>query len=140
LISPESYRGAFLVQICISGLYGVMLISHMLANDSTANAEEKRQHQILYVKTASVKIKSLLENDVDKEAKKKIERLYDALYSSPVKSHNELAQLERGIFISIQELEVAVSAGNKDRVMSLADSLLSAVNERNLRLRTLNCY
>ena len=138
LIAPESYRGAFLVQLCIAGIYGVMLISHILANEKTAGVEEKRQHQNLYVKDASAKIKGLLEKVSDKEVKKKIERLYDALYSSPVKSHNSLAQMENSILISIIEIESAVSVGNKARIVSLANAVLAAVNERNIRLKALN--
>jgi len=138
LIAPESYRGAFLVQLCIAGIYGVMLISHILANEKTAGVEEKRQHQNLYVKDASAKIKGLLEKVSDKEVKKKIERLYDALYSSPVKSHHSLAQMENSILISIIEIESAVSVGNKARIVSLANSVLAAVNERNIRLKAFN--
>ena len=138
LISPESYKAAFLVQLCIAGLYGVMLISHMIANEKTAEVEEKRQYQIEYVKSASAKIKGFMDRINDKEAKKKVEKVYNALYSSPVKSHKSLAQLEHSILASIKELEDAISAGNKDRIVSLADSLLVAVNERNIQLKMCN--
>ena len=138
LISPESYKTAFFVQLCIAGLYGAMLAAHMLANESTGNAEEKRRHQIEYVKNASAKLKSSLDRINDKEAKKKVEKAYDALYLSPVKSHPSLAQMEESIFISIHELESAVSAGNKERIISLANSLLTAINERNMQLKALN--
>jgi hypothetical protein len=138
LISPESFKVAFLVQLCIAGLYGIMLISHMIANVHTADSEEKRQQEISYVKDASVKLKGLLESVTDKETKKKVEKIYDTLYSSPVKSHPNLTQMENRILISIDELGNAISAGNKENIMSLADSLLSAINERNIRLKTFN--
>lgn len=138
LVSPESYYAALLVQLIIAGLYGIILISHMIASERTADAEEKRQYEISYVKDASEKLKSLLEDIIDKEAKKKVERVYDAIYSSPVKSHSNLAQMENRILQSIVELDEAVSAGNKDTIISMANSLLGAVNERNMRLKTLN--
>ena len=138
LVSPEGYRGAFLVQIFIAGLYGAIFISNMIANEKTADVEEKRQHQINYVKEASAKIKNLSDRIRDKETKKKVEKVYDALYSSPVKSHPDLSQIENRILLSINDLDTAASAGNKERMISLADSLLTAVNERNTRLKTLN--
>ncbi len=138
LVSPESYTAALLVQLCIAGLYGIMLISNMIANERTADAEEKRHYQIAYVKDASAKLKGLLESISDKEAKKKVERVYDAVYSSPIKSHPNLAQMENRILQSINELEDEVSAGNKGNIISLANSLLAAGNERNMRLKTLN--
>ena len=135
LVSPEGHKAALFVQLCVAGLYGVMFVSHMLANESTADAEEKRQVQIDTVKNASVRIKIVLEKIQDKEAKKKVERVYDALYSSPVKSHPDLAQMEHRILQSISELEGTVSTGNSEKIISLANALLTAVNERNMRLK-----
>lgn len=106
----------------------------MIANEHTAYAEEKRQEQIEYVKVASTKLKSLSDNVSEKEAKKKVERVYDAVYSSPVKSHWDLMDIENRILRSINELEDDVFAGNKEKIIALADSLLTAVNERNLQV------
>jgi hypothetical protein len=138
LIASEGYNVALLVQLCIAGLYGIMLISNMIANERTADDEEARHYQIAYVKDASAKLKGMLESVSDRETKKKVERVYDALYSSPVKSHPNLVQMENRIFQSINELEDEISAGNKENIISMANSLLSAVNERNMRLKTLN--
>lgn len=138
LVPPESYKGALLTQLCIAGLYGIILVSNMIANEHTADAEEKREYQIAYVKDTSAKLKDLLENIRDKNAKKKVERVYDAIYSSPVKSHSDLAQIEDRILQSINKLEDEILAGNKENIISLANSLLAAVNERNMRLKTLN--
>ena len=138
LISPENSIAALLIQLCFVGLYVVILLSHIIANEHTADAKERRQCQIAYVKDASVKLKGLLDSVSDKDAKKKVERVYDAVYSSPVKSHFNLAQMEFDILQSIDELEDAVLAGNKEVIITLANSLLSAVNERNIRLKTLN--
>ena len=138
LIAPERYMGALLTQFCIAGIYGVALVSNMLANEQTANAEEKRQYQVEYVKDAAAKLKGFLDRINDKEAKKKIEKVYDAVYSSPVKSHPSLAQTESQILVSINELGNAISADNTDRINSLADSLLIAINERNRQLKISN--
>jgi hypothetical protein len=137
VVSPETVGVALLVQLCIAGLYGIMLVSHMISNEYTANDEEKRQSQIAYVKDASIKLKSLLEAISDKKTKKKVERVYDAIYSSPVKSHPNLEQKENNILQSVNELEGAVTAGNKESIMSLANSLLLLINERNNLLKTL---
>jgi len=138
LISPDSYKSALLVQLIIAGFYGIILISNMIANERTADDEEKRKYEISYVKDASAKLKGMLDVVADKEAKRKVEKLYDAVYSSPVKSHPNLAQMENRILQSINELDEAIYEGNKDNIMSLANSLLSAVNERNMRLKSLN--
>jgi len=137
-LSLEKNTVTFLVQLCIAGIYGILLVSNLIANEHTADAEEKRQIQIAYVKELSAKLKGLLDRISDKDAKKKVEKVYDTVYSSPVKSHPDLAQMENNILQSVNELENEISAGNKDKIISLAETLLSAVNERNSRLRNLN--
>ena len=137
LISPESYQAALFIQLCIAGIYVAMLVSHMIANERTASVEERKQNQIGYVKDASMKLGSIIYIISDKETKKRVEKAYDALYSSPVKSHPNLEQIEKRILLSINDLSVAVSAGNKERIVSLADSLLIAINERNSQLKAL---
>ncbi len=138
LITPDNFKMVFLTQLVIVGLYAIALISNMIANESTADAEEMRLHQIDYVKNASAQLKSILDSVNDKEAKKKVEKVYDALYSSPVKSHPNLAQTESGILMSINELDSVVSAGRKEQIVSFANSLLVDVNERNRQLKMLN--
>lgn len=138
LIDPDGYRAALLVQLCVAGLYGIVLVSNMLANESTADAEETRALQIDYVKKASVELKGLISSVGDKDAKKRVEKVYDTLRSSPVKSHPSLAQAESQILIYVNELGRMVSSGDKDAIIALADALLSAVNDRNRQLKTLN--
>ena len=82
-------------------------------------------------KNVSAKLNSLLDNISDKETKKRVELAYDAIYSSPVKSHPNIAQMENNIIQSVNELERVVAAGHKENIISVADSLLSSINERN---------
>jgi hypothetical protein len=126
-VSPRDHVPALLVQLCIAGLYGIMLISHMISNEHTADAEENRQYQITYIKDMSAKLKGLLGRITDKEAKKKVERLYDTICSIPVQSHLNSAQMENRMLQSINELEDAISTGNNERIITLAASLLQEV-------------
>ena len=138
LIALDSINAPLLVQLCLAGLYGVLLIVNLMANERTATAEEHRQRQVSYIKDSAIRLKGVLDKIQDKAVKKKVEKLYDALYASPVRSRPELAQIENHIIQSIGELERAAYNGNHGAVGSLADSLLAAVNERNMRLKTLN--
>jgi len=137
-IDAESINVPLVTQLIIAGLYGIILIANLIANEKTADAEEKRQYEIVYVKNAAVKLKNILDNIDDKATKKQVEKVYDAVNSSPVKSHSSLAQLENDILQSINELEDAVDTENNEKVVSLATSLLKAVNDRNMQLKTLN--
>jgi len=128
-------KSMLVCQLIITGIYGVMLVGHMIANEKTADAQQARQPQIAYIKNASMQLKSLLGRVQDKETQRRLERVYDTLNSSPVKSYPEFERMEKGILSAIDAIDHAVSAGNKETIMSLADSLLKAINERNMRLR-----
>ena len=137
LVAPESFKAALVVQLCMAGLFGIILVANMLSNEYTADAEEKRQPQIAFIKDASAKLKALLENISDKETKKTVERVYDTIYSSPVKSHPNIAQKEEQILQSINHLESAITAENQEDIFSVAKSLLVSINERNNLLKTM---
>lgn len=138
LIAPENQNPALLTQLGIAGVYGILLVINMIANEHTANVEEKREDEIAFVKNASVRVKNLMGNIKDKEARKKVESVYDTIYSSPVKSHPELVQVEKRMLTLVKDLESAVSSGDKEKIISSANTLLAAVNERNMNLKMLN--
>lgn len=135
LVSPESYKAAFLVQLCISGVYAICFISNMMANEYTTEAEEKRQYEIKYVKNATAEMTSLLSGISDRETKKKVEKVYDAINSSPVKSHPNVSSLESQILVAIKELRNSIGETENIAVKNHADALLTMVNERNRQLK-----
>ena len=114
---PEAYRASLLIQLSFAGIYGILLVTHMLANEWTADAEKERQVHISFIKDASAKMKGLVDSVSDKEVRKKVERVYDSLYSSPVKSHPELTSAEERILRSIRTLESAIAAGDRDEIV-----------------------
>lgn len=135
LAAPYNYTGALLIQLVIAALYGVIFIVNMIANEHTAGTEAERQYEIMFIKTASSKLKSIMGGISDDADRRKIERIYDAVRSSPAKSNPDLYQAEKDIMYAIEKIESALSRGEADRISILADSLLSAVNERNQKLR-----
>jgi heme exporter protein D len=138
LINPEEFRGALLVQLCVAGLYAIILIANLLANEHTAKAVEKQQQEIAYIKDASAELKRFMDKVSDKKARKAVEKAYDALSTSPVKSHPELERDEREILRSVEELRELASGGNAERIIESAGALTDAVNERNAKLKRLN--
>jgi len=135
LIAPEGYTAALLIQLTIAGIYGIILIANLMANERTADAEEARQVEIDYVKIAGAQLKGIFDIVKDNDARRKVERAYDAIRTSPVRSHPSLSQTEIGIMSMINDLSDYVASGNNELVMSTADGLLAMINERNVRLK-----
>jgi hypothetical protein len=138
LVSPERHIATMLIQIVITGIYGVILISNLIVNERTTEAEIKQQQEIAFVKNASARIRGLLVSVTDNELKRRVERLYDDIYSSPVKSYFNLQHIENSILKSINDLENAVFSEDKEKISSLLSSIQMSVNERNRQLKTMN--
>jgi hypothetical protein len=110
----------------------------MLANERTGVAEEQRQLEIAYVKDASKMLKRLMDKTHDKEIKKRIEVVYDIVYSSPVKSHPSVVENEERILQLISEFEDNIMIENNNCIVGIVNTLLNEVNERNRLLKTLS--
>ena len=135
LVSPESYIAALLVQLCIAGVYAVLLMSNMIANERTAEAEEKRQYEIDYVKKAAAELASIMSGISDGDTRRKVEKFHDAISASPVKSHPSVLSLETQLLAGIANLRAAIRAKKMESIIAQSDTLLTMINERNRQLK-----
>jgi hypothetical protein len=138
LSSPESYQVALIVQLLIAALYVVFLVPNMLANEHSVDKEEKRRIEIDCIKKATLEVSSILNSVTDTGLRKKVEKVFDALKSSQIKSHPDAAGIESNILISIGELKEALKTDDENFITRKIDSLLASVSERNSRLKALN--
>lgn len=137
LIASDSYKAALVVQVILAGIYAILLISNLIANEYTADSIEKHESEISYIKDAASRIKILLDKSSDKKANKEIEKAYDLIHSSPSKSHRSVEILEMEIKNIISELENAVTNDNVDEILQLTKKIISTTEERNRRLKLL---
>ncbi len=135
ILKSDSFKVALVVQIVIAGIYGILLISHLIANESTADSVERHEDEVAYIKTASLRIKALVGKVTDKKANKEIERAYDLLHSSPTKSTSTVRYLESAVMSQIADLEDAVQVGETDLIIATAAKIISTMEERNRKLR-----
>ena len=57
LVSPAGVQATLLIQICVAGRYGIILITNLIGNERTADAEEKQQYEIAYEKIRPLYLK-----------------------------------------------------------------------------------
>ncbi len=138
ILKSDSLKVALVVQIVIAGIYGILLISHLIANESTADSVERHEDEVAYIKTAASRVKALVGKATDKKANKEIERAYDLLHSSPTKSTSTVRYLESSVMSQISDLEDAVQAGETDLIIATAGEIISTMEERNRKLRLSN--
>ena len=138
LFDPASYKITLVVHVIIAGIYAIILVSNMIANEATADSLEVHEQELVFVKTCSMKLNGIVESVSDKQLRKKIERAYDVVHASPVKSSPRVKPLEEQINDIIDALANDVKAGNTERAAGKADRIVSLTEERNRQLKYSN--
>lgn len=131
----ESYKLVLIVQVIIAGIYAVMLISHMIANESTADSIERHEMELRYVREASSKLKGIMDSISDKTLRKKVEKLYDLLHSSPAKSNNSVRDYELTVLDLIDALEGNINRNDIAAAETTISKIERNASERNRRLK-----
>ncbi|MDR2558370.1 MAG: hypothetical protein LBC86_02335 [Oscillospiraceae bacterium] len=134
LWAPETMNIAFVIQLILAGFYGIILVANLILNEKIADVEEVRAVEIAYVRRATKKLELLLEGVKDKEAKKFVEKAYDEVSASPIKSHPNVAQTEQNILLWIDALENEIYGGDIEKIISMAKNLVIQVENRNNEL------
>ena len=60
LLKSENHKSALIVQVLIAGVYAVLLLSHLIANEHTADSVERHEEEVSYIKTAASRVKAHL--------------------------------------------------------------------------------
>ena len=134
-MKSETYKSALIVQVIIAGIYAVLLLSHLIANEHTADSVERHEEEVAYIKTASSRVKALVGKANDKKANKQIEKAYDTLHSSPTKTVATVRSIESNVINKVAELEGAVSNQDTATIITIAGEIVALMEERNRKLR-----
>ncbi len=136
--APEGYKFSLFSQVAIVAIYLVILFSNMIADEHTAKAVEKHQAELIYVKESCSMLKSILEGIDDKHLYRQVEKVYDLISSSPVKSHSNVHSIESQIMSEINTLGYVVHSGDTTVIIASVNKILRLANERNRLLRLAN--
>ena len=123
------------VQTIVTALYLIVLITNLLANDSTAKKQEKHDIENDFIKTISSKVKYIETITSDSNLKNKINNLYYSIHSSPSKSSVDVTIYESKITDLLDELETVV-VSDKVRAFEKITEIEQILNKRNFILKS----
>lgn len=83
-------------------------------------------------------LKAIMSDISDKQLYRKIEKAYDLIQSSPVKSATNVLSIESQVISEIDNLGLAVRNGDATAISASADKIARLANERNRLLRLSN--
>lgn len=131
----DSMKAALVTQVILAGIYAIVLLSNLIANEHTGDAADKKEKEAAYIKTASSRVQALIGRIEDKKASKAMEKAYDVLHASPTKTTASLKSLETQITHKVALLEEAVSSNDAVSVITLSGEIVSLAEDRNRKLR-----
>lgn len=138
IVAPEGYKFSLFSQIIVAAMYLIMLFGNMMADEHTAAAVEKHEAELIYVKESCSKLKAILNDISDKTLYRKVEKAFDLIQASPVKSSPSAHNIESQVLREIDNLGMAARNGDAVAISESADKIVWLANERNRLLRLTN--
>lgn len=136
-IEPESYIFTASLNSIVTGIYLVIFIANIIANNSTAKKELIKHDEVFFIKNMSYELGIVLGKVKNSISKSNIEKVRDAIKNSPSKSSPPAKSIEQDIQRSIAELKNSDIEDSTSIELLTAD-LLQKIRERNKILRLQN--
>lgn len=132
LAAPQTMTAPILVQVSILAVFAVYVLANLIANEHTAENVERHEKELEYVKQCCLKLKLLSSKSSHSQVSKNIDKAFDIINASPLKSNNSVADIEKSVIDKISELEAATL---DETALPLIEKIIELANERNSRLQ-----
>jgi hypothetical protein len=109
LIKQESHQNALITHLIILGLYGVILLTHMIANQRTASDERLGQSDRMFIDVATFEMQNLIDEAKDHDLLKEFEKVFERIRYSPIKSSTKALPVEKEILKQIVHLKTVIN-------------------------------
>lgn len=138
IVAPEGHKFSLFSQLIMCAVYLIILFGNMMADEHTAKAVEKHEAELIYVKESCAMLKEILSDINDKQLYRRVEKAFDLIQSSPVKSAASVHGIESQVINEIDNLGFAVRNGDVAAISAATDKIIRLANERNRLLRLAN--
>lgn len=135
ILGQETYKYSLVVQIIMAGIYAAVLVSCMIANEKTAEEDEIREDEVQYIKDVCYELQRFINRAEDTVLKKKLEKAYDIIHSSPVASNEDARETEDKIFQMLDTIAAALNSGNVDGAIACVEEILELAEIRNRQVK-----
>lgn len=138
VVGPEGHKFSLFSQLIITSIYFIILFGNMMSDEHTANAVDRHESELMYIKESCSALKSILSDISDKQLYRKVEHTYDLIQSSPSHSSASVRNIENQVLSEIDNLGFAVRNGDSASIAASAEKITRLANERNRLLRLSN--
>ena len=128
VLHSDPNKFGIISQTIIFGLFIIALVIVRAVDKDTEEQELRHEQELQYVKTAEAQLKFKLNELTDKNTTRKVEKLYDYIRTSPLKSHDSVKELEITILNNILSI---VSESDNEAIFTQAEETLRLAEQRN---------
>lgn len=137
-LNADKVKVPIIIQIVLAGLYGIILLLFLIKSEKAADTHKKISEEMNHMRTAATKVKAHFNKAEDKKLNKQLEKVYDELIESPVRSHATVKYLEVEILSKAYLLDNTVNALDVDKAVDVTKDMLSLIKDRNKALDDVN--
>ena len=135
LSNPDSYKTNGTIHLIITGIYFLIFLLTMLANENTSESEKNAEQGLKYIKDGSSLLQELKSLSSDIEIKRIIQNIYDILHSSPIKTTEEAMISEEIVLELLITLKTKIKSLDREEVKKNLSKIMEHINERNRILK-----
>ena len=137
MITPVPYWIAIIICAVILVLNILAVLKATVAIEAVSSIDEKIKTKTFFIKSLTADAESLMMRTSDDAIKAECRKVAEALrYSDPMSS-DALSSVESQITIAFSNLSEAVSAGDKEKVVSHSKEVLILIDDRNRKCKLL---
>lgn len=139
LVSPEDWKIPLFILVLILAVFFVLFIANGRANTATDNAQVRTRANRNMHQSWSSQLRPLVtKRDLSQNARKQIERAYDAIRSTPVNSALDTSVIDNQISYEVESIVVAAQKGDETQIDDSSRRIEELAQERKIVLSGLN--
>lgn len=132
LTRPMSVKLLLILYIVLSAVYLGLFLINVMANQDSASVKKADQMDLSYIKSAGNRLAYLMDLvSEQKSLKRKLERAYDIVKASPVRSNQDAQYYEARVLNLIEKAEQKIASRSYEEAESIAEELIKSANARN---------
>lgn len=136
----DSMKLPLIIQSVLFGLYIIILLGNVLANDTTQKSINKQNAESDNIKAMIAQVETILYLIKDDKAYKVITSLYEDLKVSPIRSHIDVVDIEKEISILLMQMYDFAKAEEFSEVVKIAGQIKQLIAQRNSKLKNIRNY
>lgn len=134
---PVEYQTTLIVNVVLLGIYIVVLVANMLANDNTAHQQLRREGELRFVKDVPARLRMVAGGLLDPSLSRKLRDVADIVALSPARSSASVASIEYRILEELEKLEHR-QIDDEGQILLSAELIAALTRNRNTILKSGN--